>query len=113
MGGRPHLEIAFESKELRDICEVEAEAKGRLGENPAEMLRHRLADMDAATSPKDLLAGQPRLSQNGQVMLIDLCEGYRIVIAPNHPYSPTTFARGLDWEKVRSIRILRIESDHA
>ena len=48
MRGRPHLEIAFEFKELRDICEREAEAKHSLGESNAEMLRHRLADMEAA-----------------------------------------------------------------
>jgi hypothetical protein len=107
------LELAFESKELRDICESEAESKRVLGDDVAEMLRHRLADLDAATSPKDLLAGRPRLAEDGQSMIIDLCEGHRIVFTANHPDNPTTPGGDLDWTKVRRIRILRIESEHA
>ena len=48
------LELAFESKELRDVCENEAEAKRQLGDSVAEMLKHRLADLNAATSPGTL-----------------------------------------------------------
>lgn len=103
------MELAFESKELRDICENEAEAKRKLGERIAEMLKRRLADLDAATSPKDLLAGQPRLGQDGQTMVVDLCEGHRMVFAANHPGNPATSDGDLDWAKVRRIRILRIE----
>lgn len=110
--GGSRLELAFESKELRDMCESEAEAKRKLGETVAAMLRHRLADLDAATSPRDLLAGRPRSSQDGQTMMIDLCEGHRIVFAANHLHNPTTSGGDLDWAKVRRIRILRIESGH-
>jgi hypothetical protein len=106
------LELAFESKDLRDICENEAEAKRRLGESIAKTLKRRLADLDAATSPKDLLAGRPRLGQDGQTMVIDLCEGRRIVFAANHPDDPATADGDLDWAKVRRIRILRIEVDN-
>ena len=106
------MELAFETKELRDICESEVEAKGKLGEAIAEALKHRLADMDAATSPKDLLAGRPRLSQDGQTMMIDLCESHRIVFAANHLDNPAAADGDLDWAKVRRIKILRIESDH-
>lgn len=107
------MELAFESKELREICEIDAEAKSKLGEVIAAVLKHRLADLDAAVSPRDLLAGKPRLGEDGQTMMIDLCEGHRIVLAANHPDNPTASDGTLDWEKVRSIRILRIESDHA
>ena len=106
------LELAFESKELRDICENEAEAKRKLGESIAETLKRRLADLDAAASPKDLLAGRPRLGQDGQTMVIDLGEGHRIVFAANHPENPASADGGLDWAKVRRIRILRIEGEH-
>lgn len=110
---RARLELAFESKELREMCESEAEAKRQLGDTAAEMLRHRLADLDAAASPKDLLAGRPRLGQDGETMVVDLCEGCRLVFTANHPSNPTTSTGELDWARVARIRILRIESDHA
>jgi plasmid maintenance system killer protein len=111
-GGRSPLELAFESKELRDICENEADARRKLGESIAEALKRRLADLDAATSPKDLLAGRLRRGLEGQTMVIDLCEGHRIVFAANHPDNPATADGDLDWANVRRIRILRIEGDH-
>jgi hypothetical protein len=107
------LELAFESRELRDICESEAEARRHLGDSVAEMLKHRLADLDAASSPKDLLVGQPRLGADTETMVIDLCEGHRLVFTANHPNNPTTPDGKLDWTRVRRIRILRIESEHA
>ncbi len=63
--GGARLELAFETRELRDMCEDEAEARRALGQTIAEMLRNRLADLDSATSPGDLLAGQPRLGEQG------------------------------------------------
>lgn len=106
------MELAFEAKELRDICENEAEAKSRLGDSIAKTLKRRLADLDAATSPKDLLAGRLRLGKDGKTMVIDLCEDHRIVFAANHPDDPATADGDLDWAKVRRIRILRIEVDN-
>src|SRR5260370_4182866 len=38
------LELAFESKELRDICENDSDARRQVGGTVAEMLRDRLAD---------------------------------------------------------------------
>lgn len=107
------MELAFESRQLRDICENEAEARGKLGRTVAETLKRRLADLDAALSPRDLLVGRPRLGKDGQTMEIDLCDGHRIVFAANHPDNPATAEGVLDWENVKRIKILRIESDHA
>jgi hypothetical protein len=55
------LELAFDSKSLRTTCESERQAKLELGDVVAEVLKHRLADLLAAKSVKDLVAGQPRL----------------------------------------------------
>ena len=107
------MELAFESKELRDACENDSEARRQFGSAVAEMLRHRLADLDAATSPKDLLAGQPRAGTDPETMVIDLCEGHRLVFTANHPNNPTTPTGELDWAMVRRARILRIEREHA
>lgn len=106
------LELAFESKELRDICESKAEARRILGDRVARMLRHRLADLSAATSPKDLVAGAPRLGQQRGTMALDLSEGNVIVFKANHPTNPKTTAGHIDWENVSRVKILRIGRGH-
>lgn len=107
------MHIAFDSKSLRTICEREAEAARALGTRVAEYLRHRLADLRAATSPQDLLTGRPRISDDQQHMILDLCDGYRIDFTANHTTNPKRQDGELDWAKVTRIKILRIESDHA
>lgn len=69
--------------------------------------------MRAAISPKDLVAGRPRIGADGQQMVLDLCDGYRIVFKANHPKNPKSETEDVDWERVSRIKILRIERDHA
>lgn len=107
------MELAFESKSLRVICESEAQAKLELGASVAEILKHRLADLRAATSSKDLVAGNPRVTADGQHMIIDVGDAHRIVFKANHVNCPTTNTKEVDWARVSRIKILRIESDNA
>jgi len=106
------LELAFDSKALRTICESEGQAKLELGVTVAESLKHRLADLVAATSTNDLLAGRPRVCANGRDMVLDLCNGHVIVFTANHVNNPMTETNIVDWARVTRIKILRIESDH-
>lgn len=108
------MELAFNSKSLRTICESERQAKLELGDAVAEILKHRLADLRAATSVKDLVAGRPRVLDGAalQQMVVDLRDGYRIVFTANHTKNPMTETGDLDWERVSRIKILRIERDH-
>ena len=112
-GGANTLELAFESKSLRAICENDAKAKDKLGPPVAETLKHRLADLRAATSTKDLLSGLPRVGADPQHMIVDLCNGYSMVFKANHTLNPKTETDQVDWERVSRIKILRIETDHA
>jgi hypothetical protein len=95
---------------LRDICENEDQATLELGREVAEVLKRRLADLRAAKSPKDLVAGEPRVQGDGKEMVLDLCDGSRIVFNANHP-----MMRGdaPDWATVNRIKILRIETNNA
>jgi plasmid maintenance system killer protein len=106
------LELAFDSKPLRAICESAACAERTLGARVAEVLRHRLADLRAATSPKDLVAGSPSLLDGAERehMAVNLCDGWRLVFAANHPKNPRTENGDLDWVRISRIRILRIET---
>ncbi len=109
------MEIAFDARSLRTLCENRALAETELGTEVATMLRHRLADMRAARSAKDLIVGSPRELDGVHVprMAISLSSGQQIVIAPNHQKNPRTETGTLDWSKVRRVRVLDIGEDHA
>jgi hypothetical protein len=108
------LEIAFDSRALRAICESDLQAKAELGANVAEILKHRLADLRAAAYVKDLVAGRPHIV-DGSVghMVVELSNGYCLVFKSNHTSHPMTDADDIDWTRVTRIKILRIERQHA
>ena len=109
------LELAFETKPLRTICETEAQAKLELGNAVAEVLKHRLADLRAATAVSDLVAGKPRILDGsaGQLMVVDLYEGSRLVFKSNHIRRSSAGGGEVNWSRVTRIKILRIDRDHA
>ncbi len=108
------MELAFDDKSLRTLCESKAHARRELGSEVAEVLKRRLADMRAATSVKDLVAGRPRELEGTEYrhIAIDLCEDYRILFCANHNVMPVLESGDVDWSKVSRIKILRIERDH-
>lgn len=109
------LDLAFDSKSLRNICENEQEAIRELGPSVSEVLKHRLADLRAALSVKDLLVGRPRELAGGihhQHMAIDLRDEYQMIFCANHPSNPIDENGKLDWSRVSRIKILRIERNY-
>ncbi len=109
------MQLAFHSASIRTICESERHAKQELGDAVAEVLKHRLADMSAATSVRDLVAGRPRILGGTipQQMVVDLRDNYLVAFTANHTKNPVTETGDLDWERVSRVKILRIERDHA
>ena len=61
------LVLAFDSLHLRAICENTDQGDSELGAVVARTLRNRLADLKAATSPADLIAGIPRVLSKGNL----------------------------------------------
>ena len=112
--GHPPLELAFETKPLRSVCEIEAQAKLEFGSRVAEFLKHRLADMRAAASVTDLVVGKPRIvgGSGGQEMAVDLCDDFRLVFKSNHIRRPTIGVVEVDWSRVTRIKLLRIDREH-
>jgi hypothetical protein len=108
------VQLAFHSAWLRTICESERIAKDELGGAVAEVLKHRLADMAAATSVTDLVAGRPRVlgGTAKDQMAVDLCHSYVITFVANHTKNPITETGDMDWKRVSRIKILRIGRDH-
>ena len=107
------MELAFGFESLRTICEKEAEARRELEVSVAETLKHRLADLRAAGSVNDLIAGRPRLlsSPGNNQMVLDLPDRYHMIFSANHPNNPVSSDGTTDWANVRRIKILRIDSD--
>ena len=56
------MELLFKTQMLRTICEEEARAVSMLGVEAADRLRSRLADLRAAGTVSDLVAGNPSFS---------------------------------------------------
>jgi hypothetical protein len=112
-GGAGCLELAFESKLLRALCEQEIKAKKELGEDTANALRRRIADLRAASSVEDLLVGRPRFnSDDGEEHLIlDLGSAHTITVAANHVKNPVTASGNLDWSKISRVKIVKIEGN--
>lgn len=102
--------LAFRSKELREICEYEDRALEQLGIDVSQSLKERLADLMAAQSPKDLVAGSPRSirDQNDEFMVVDLCQGCQVTFVANHPVNPVDDSGAIDWSRVSRVRIINV-----
>lgn len=102
--------LAFGNKQLREICEFEERALDELGTEVSESLKGRLADLMAARSPNDLVAGSPRSIGGGKnaSMVLDLGQGYQISFVANHPQNPVDQSGAIDWSRVSRIRIVGI-----
>lgn len=104
------LEISFADKSIRQLCENATIAKRKLGSEAAEKLKHRLADLRAVSSVKDLVAGRPREVEG--TIIVDLCNDYCIILCANHNSNPLLDTGAIDWSKVNRVKILRIEVNH-
>ncbi|RDV37757.1 killer suppression protein HigA [Bradymonadaceae bacterium TMQ3] len=108
------MNIFFENEKLRQICENDAQMKKKLGTKAAKKLKRRLADLMAADSVTDLVAGRPHpLKQDrlGQFAL-DLDGGKRLIFEAAHEPIPLTADDAIDWSKVKNIRIVEIGDYH-
>lgn len=105
------MQIAFASRELRALCEIETEARRLLGSEAADALKHRLADLQAASTVEELVVGSPRIleDEGGDLFAIDLPGGRRMMLTANHVKNPTTATGKLDWAQVSRLKLLRIE----
>jgi len=108
------LDIAFRTRALRDACEQQAEAERRLGSRVAEALWRRLADLRAATTIDEVVAGQPRVltEEGSQLMAFTLTEEHQLLVAPGHNRLPVLDSGEVDWARVTRVKVIRIEKRH-
>ncbi len=109
------MEVSFDTKSLRMICESGTKAEHELGIKLARSLVRRLADLRAATNASELSAGRPREVEGDgiRLMALDLYGGSCIVFSANHNKVPLVQTGGVDWSKVSRVKIQRIEVNDA
>ena len=106
---RGPLELSFETRHVRDLCEKSTAAISSFDETVASRLRARISDLGAASSVRDIVAGNPRANPAcDNEMIIDLANSHQIVLCANHAQNPEVSDGGIDWSSVYRIKILRI-----
>ena len=102
------LELAFATKGLRQTCESQLKAERELGMKVAEKLRARLADLRAARTIEDVIAGKPEARPDGHVTL-ELADGVCALFSANHVTNPVTKSGEINWQKINRLKLVRIE----
>jgi hypothetical protein len=106
------MELAFETVALRRVCESDIEARKCYPEETVEDLHARLADMRAAKSGSDLVAGRPSFDPRPPARIrFSLDGGYALVCVGNHPKPPVTDKGLVDLDRMRRMRVVAIVQD--
>jgi hypothetical protein len=101
------LELAFETKALRDICESDVIAKGTLGGKVADALRRRLSDFRSIDTFDELPFAKPKKNSNS--VTFGLPDDWQLVVTGGHSDNPKLASGKTDWTKVTRLKITRIE----
>ena len=103
------MDLAFATRELRTVCIENDRARDAHGSAVAEVLRDRLADLRAASSPLELVAGRPGLVDDGVPSVsVALANGMWLVCRVNATI-PRMRDGSVDWCRVRRLRVMAIE----
>jgi proteic killer suppression protein len=108
------MEIDFKNKKIRNVCEQKSSAKSKRGSPLAKKIERRMADLKAADSVNDLVAGNPhplKGDRAGQFAL-RLHGGKRLVFEPNHHPIARLKDGSIDWSNVTKVLIVEIVDYH-
>src|ERR1700732_5122648 len=97
------VELAFETKALRDICESEAIAKRELGAKVADALRRRLSDFRSIVTFDELPFAKTKKSSNS--VTFDLPDDWHLVVTGGHGDNPKLATRKIDWTKLTRLKV--------
>lgn len=101
------MELSFDTKELREYCEDKKASVNKYGNELTEKLHARLADIDAAQSVLELVAGNPLELEEG-IYKVDLWESYSLYFRSNHTQTPTLGNGSINWPEVSRVKIMNI-----
>lgn len=110
------MEILFKTKRLQRLCVDHRERGKKLGQKRSKILQRRLDDLRAAedlATMRTLPGRCHELRENLAGMLsIDLDGPYRLIFEPATEPIPRRGDGGLDWKRVRAVRICGVEDTH-
>lgn len=99
------LEIAFETRQIREICLDNELAETKLGSELAASLMKRIADLRASASVLELVAGNPNPIGTDKYS-VSLSEGFKLIFCANHVPPRILPSGSTDWENTHRIKIL-------
>lgn len=108
------MKYEFSDSKIERQCKDFAYSKRVLGMNGAKNLKHRLEDLEAAVTVKDLLVGKPHPLKGdrfGQFALT-VIDGKRLIFVPDMNPIPKKQDNGIDWAAVDRVKICDIEDYH-
>ena len=103
------MELSFNSRRIREICENTDLAQEFYGQQLADNLRKRLADIDAVLFISDLPVENLITAHKNETVKISLTPNANLIFCANHVNNPRFKNGKIDWEKVSRIKILKIE----
>ena len=109
------MDVEFKNSHIKELCENSRSAKQELGEACAKKLRSRIADIQAAASVHDLIAGKPHPltgKKDSMKYSIRLDKGMRLLIEPDQNPMPSRDDGGIDWTRVTKVKITYIGNYH-
>ena len=108
------MDITYFDNELEKICNDFRYSQKVLGSDGVHKLKQRLADILAAESVTDLIAGHPHPLKGNLYgsFAVSLDRGNRLVFKPNHEEVPYNQDKAIDWSKVTKIKITYIGNYH-
>ena len=108
------MEISFAGSKLESICRQHKLAVQEVGASSARKLQLRLAELFAAESVKELVAGRPHPLTHDRFgeFAVDLHGGHRLIFKPTRQPPPMLPDGGIDWSSVTQITIIEIGDYH-
>jgi len=107
------MELSFRTRTLRSLCESEDKAAALYGVEVAAALRRRLADLRAARTVEDLVAGKRWLDGHEQENLhLGITGGHELHCKPNHRNPPRDEHGLIAWGGVHRLQVVDIEERH-
>src|SRR5947207_10307028 len=91
------LQLSFANPGLQEVCECRAAAEKALGKQAARRLRARLADLCAAEKISEVVAGSPKPTGRGTIV-IELHPPHQLVLEPTMNPLPKRTDGKTDWD---------------
>lgn len=104
------MNLSFDSRELRDVCENDLLAERKFGVEVAAVLRRRLADLRAANTLLDMVVGRPDLNGvTAQRIDISVGETHLMKSRIDHYSYSRTKDGAVNWKAVHRMKVVSVE----